>query len=302
MPMPKATLGNAAGSTLVSPTLHFLSLPGAKSDGPTMFYCHGGGYLHAMVYRGHIPIGLHLARSCHASRLVFLEYTLTPYSYYPGQLAQIVEATRYLIEQEGISPDDLVLGGDSAGGHLVCGLLAHIVEPAAAIPRLDLQNKQLRAIALISPWLDMTGSGPSAMRNEKYDYLSRELLTALGIMFQPNMEHVWSEPINSPGAKALWDRAFPKTAAGNSVAKRVMITAGEHEVLFDSCVNFATKLIGAEMVYMDGSMEAVEKIKRSRTVLVVGPSEVHVQCALDFVLRYHSGATAVALGLFLESI
>lgn len=258
--------------------------------------------MHAIVPHGHIPIGLHLAKSCKAARLVFLEYTLTPFSVYPGQLTQAVEATRYLMETEGVSADKLIIAGDSAGGHLTCSLLAHIVEPAPMVRPLDLGGKQLRAAVLISPWLDFTPESTSVLQNEKYDYLSQSLLMMLGAIFKSDAQHVWSEPINAPSAKTLWSRAFPKTRGGKRVVSRVIITAGEREVLLDSCVKFATEVVGAEKVYWDGSERSVDRVKQASAILVVGPSEVHVQCALDLVLRYRRGATVVAIKSFLEAV
>lgn len=294
----------AKGSKLDEPVLHFMSYPGQQSSGPTVLYAHGGGYLHPMMPHGHIPVGIHIAKSCNAQSLVFLEYTLLPHTQYPGELTQIVEAVRYLI-QNGTSPSDLVIGGDSAGGHLITSLLAHIKEPAPSVPPLDLTGKQLRAAVLLSPWLSMTeaGQGTSAVINEKYDYLSRKMLSDLAELFKPTPTHIWAHPIDTHNAKSVWGKVFPRGRPAEAVVGRVIVTAGSAEILFDSCRRFAIEHVGAETVVMDGRKGAsLYTIKKAPFVFAVGEGEVHVQPALDTALFYYRGRTTTALTEFLQSL
>ena len=116
--------------------LHLVTLSDASPSGPTLFYAHGGGYQYPMRARGCMPLVFYLARSWKAARIAFLEYSLTPTTQYPGQLIQAIEALRYLIDQ-GTSPSDLVLGGDSAGGYLIAGLLLHMKKPAPRVRPLE---------------------------------------------------------------------------------------------------------------------------------------------------------------------
>lgn len=56
-----------------------------------------------------------------------LEYTLSPDESCPRQLEQAVEALRYVLRLT--NPENIILAGDSAGGHLIAGLLSWIIHP-----------------------------------------------------------------------------------------------------------------------------------------------------------------------------
>ncbi|KXX81393.1 Neutral cholesterol ester hydrolase 1 [Madurella mycetomatis] len=57
------------------------------------------------------------ATFCHAKQAIILEYSLAPKHLYPEQLVQWVSVLRYLIEDGSVQPGDVILTGDSAGGH-----------------------------------------------------------------------------------------------------------------------------------------------------------------------------------------
>ena len=51
-----------------------------------------------------------------------------------------------------MSPEDIIVRGDSAVGNLVGALLAHIAKPSPHATPLDLAGKQLRAALFVCPW------------------------------------------------------------------------------------------------------------------------------------------------------
>lgn len=254
-----------------------------------------------MRARGCMPLVFHLARSCKAARIAFLEYSLTPATQYPGQFTQAVEGLRYLIDQ-GTSPSDLVLGGDSAGGHLIAGLLLHIKKPAPGVRPLELHEK-IRGAVLLSPWLTMKEMSQSAIVNEGFDFLHRDQIEQFAKLFKPDMTHVWANPMEAPSAELIWAQVLGRVQPAQSVVRKLLVTAGDAEVLFDSCKRFAQDYAGATTVSMgsrDKSM--VEMHKDEPVIFAVGSNEVHVQPALDASQGYYSGGTMIALTAFLNDL
>ncbi len=316
VPIPAGIVNGATGGSVAESVLHFVTL---RSDGgkggPTLFYCHGGGYLDPLLGAGHFNLVHRMAAACGARQVVFLEYTLMPYIVYPGQLVQVTEAVRVLLGDEGIAPADLIVAGDSAGGHLLVSLLAHLTRPCPGVPVLELPagSSQLCAAAvLVCPWLTMTGAGAVAATNEANDYLAPDRIAAFAELLGTNPAHVWAEPVDAPDAKAVWEAAFPSHGRRSSKAAapvgRVLVTAGAAEVILENCQVFATQHLKAETVVMaaggrDKNKQADLAVLREKpAVFALGPCEVHVQPAIDAALGYKGGSTAVAIEEFLRSL
>ena len=69
-------------------------------------------------------------------------------------------AYSWLIGAGGRKPEEIVLGGDSAGGGLALSMLLTLREAGAPLPR---------AAVLLSPWTDLTVSSPSYAKMRKRD-------------------------------------------------------------------------------------------------------------------------------------
>ena len=117
-----------------------------EADGPVLLYFHGGGFVFGSI-RTHGPLIGELARAARA-RTFALEYRLGPE--YPAPAAQedALAAYHYLLA-EGISPDRIVLAGDSAGGTMVLNTLVALRDQGAPLPA---------AGVAISPWVDLACS------------------------------------------------------------------------------------------------------------------------------------------------
>eukprot|EP01068_Selenidium_serpulae_P002726 Selendium_serpulae@DN2643_c0_g1_i2.p2 len=87
-------------------------------------------------------------------------YRKAPETVWPGNLNDCLDAYRYLVESRNLDSGRIVLMGDSAGGNLA---LSTCIKSA----QLDLPPPA--GLALISPWLDLTASGPSYKENAKRD-------------------------------------------------------------------------------------------------------------------------------------
>lgn len=127
-----------------------------------LLYFHGGGFVFGSL-RTHGELIGALARSARA-RTLALEYRLAPEHPTPAAVTDAVTAYRYLLAQ-GVKPENIALGGDSAGGTLVLNTLLALREAGAPLPG---------AAVAISPWVDLECSGPSFEENARYDFVGKE--------------------------------------------------------------------------------------------------------------------------------
>lgn len=130
--------------------------PGEK----VLLALHGGGYsrhsAHPSDPQATTPRGI-LQHTQSVRRAFCPEYRVTraksPRNPFPAQLIDAVAAYDYLVSGVGFAPEDIIVEGESAGGHLSLGLVRYLIEQqgkgSAAIPRPP------SALILPSPWADM---------------------------------------------------------------------------------------------------------------------------------------------------
>lgn len=123
-------------------------------SGRVVLYLHGGGYFFGSP-RSHRSVTWRLSRACHA-KVLALDYRQPPDWHYPAPLDDAVTAYRALLER-GYKPENIIIGGDSAGGNLTLVTLLRLRELNLPLPA---------AGVLISPWGDLTCSGESVAANE----------------------------------------------------------------------------------------------------------------------------------------
>jgi acetyl esterase/lipase len=123
----------------------------------TIYYLHGGGYVACspQTYRSFTST---LARTANAS-VFALDYRLAPEHRFPAAVEDAVAGYRWLLDQ-GVAPQEIVIGGDSAGGGLTMATLVALRDAGERLPR---------AAFLISPWTDMACAGLSLDTNDKRD-------------------------------------------------------------------------------------------------------------------------------------
>jgi arylformamidase len=98
-----------------------LYLPKDKEDFPVLFFVHGGAWVHGDknflgIYR---TLGTYLAQ--HGIGVVVTNYRLSPGVKHPEHVKDVAKAFAWTyknIEKYGGRPDQLFVGGHSAGGHL----------------------------------------------------------------------------------------------------------------------------------------------------------------------------------------
>lgn len=136
--------------------------------GRVLVYFHGGGYKMGSI-TSHRDLMSRLSRAGRC-RVLGVNYRLLPEHRFPAPLEDAVSVYRWLLSQ-GVTPRQIVLAGDSAGGGLA----------ASALLTLKLQGLELPAAAvLLSAWLDMSLSGDSYQTRATADPIhQRPMLQAI---------------------------------------------------------------------------------------------------------------------------
>ena len=138
--------------------------PDWNEQQPTVLYLHGGGYV-ALSPATHRDLVARIAKASGA-RCVVPNYRKAPKHPFPAAIEDALACYRALVD-EGVNPERLVVGGDSAGGGLSLALMLRLREQGEPLPR---------AAFLLSPWVDLEFTGTSIDTNAPYDYLSRARL------------------------------------------------------------------------------------------------------------------------------
>lgn len=188
-------------------------IPKAARSSRTMLYFHGGGYAFYPSASHHF---ISLLAHTLQIRIFAPDYRLTPEHAHPAQLNDAIDACRYLLEQGGLSAQELVLGGDSAGGHLVLMCLTGLRQAGLPQPAL--------ALAL-SPWTDIGRRGASQFGYDRYDMVQGYQTLQYGQWLKGDGN--WSDAQLSPIKQDLRNLA------------PIYIQAGGKEILVDMIRDFA---------------------------------------------------------------
>ncbi|UTW55776.1 alpha/beta hydrolase [Kordiimonas sp. SCSIO 12610] len=185
--------------------------------GRVIFYCHGGGYVWGgpKQYR---EFGWRLSVA-NKARVFLIDYTLAPEKVCPTQTEEALKAYDYLCAHD-YATEGLVIAGDSAGGHLALAT-AHQIR--------DMGKPALQAISLISPWLDLTGSGDSVKTNNSSEVmLDPRGIAIAGEMFRGDMA------VDDPRVSPLF--------ADQSNLPPILIQVGSGEILLSDSTRLQEKL------------------------------------------------------------
>lgn len=231
-----------------------------------VFFFHGGGYM-APALPGHMEWALQayvLAPRRAADKsssggigagdkvaVAFLQYTLTPGARYPTQLCQAAAGLNVLLRR-GVSPGQIVVGGDSAGGNLTVQLLSHLLHPHPDAEVVDLSAGPLAGAFLVSPLVTDDLSSQSFRDGLPCDMLSPEIFRdptremfhepkgGLSGWFFPNSGLVETEAYKRAKPWALLRGVGDDWFDGMSrVVDKVYVTAGKHELLRDQGIKLA---------------------------------------------------------------
>jgi len=189
-----------------------------------LIYIHGGGFALGLT-PGHLHMTANLANKMKIKALL-VDYRLAPQFPFPAALEDCVAVYNWLLTQN-ISPNNIVIAGDSAGGNLTITTLLKLRELNIPFPA---------AAAVLSPAVNFA---PNTNYKEGY---KDPLLHTKAIKFF-NVSYLGGEdpknPLISPFFADL--RGLPP----------ILMHIGEDEILLDNAVilfNFA-KEAGADVTY-----------------------------------------------------
>lgn len=153
-----AVMQTRAGTGL--PVLWISNAPASRPPLPNkvVLYFHGGGYVAGSAH-SHRNMLARLARLS-GLRVCAVDYRLAPEHPFPAGFDDCVAAFDALLGR-GYRPDDIVIGGDSAGGGLALAVMMHLCA----------QGRAPAAVFALSPLVDMRFVNPSITQNAKRDPL-----------------------------------------------------------------------------------------------------------------------------------
>jgi len=200
----------------------FSIAPGSDPSRVLIFF-HGGGYCSGSI-ASHRRMVTEAGRAARM-RTLAVGYRLAPEHPFPAAHEDAMTAWRYLIGQ-GIAASRIAVGGDSAGGNLTIAL----------INRLRAMGQPVPACAwLVSPWTDLTMSGPSLSLKDVVDpIIHKAYLEELARAYVPDGIDR-QDPLISPLFSEL--RGFPPT----------LIQVGSAETLLDDATRLARELAVADV-------------------------------------------------------
>ncbi len=242
-----------------------LEVPGVASD-QIILYLHGGAYS-AGSCNTHRDIGTRLSRSS-GTKVLVIEYRLAPENPFPAAIEDATAAYHWLLS-EGYKPENIAIGGDSAGGGLA----------ATTLLSLKASGNQLPASAFfMSPWTDLEGTGESSKTRKEADpVLSPENLlpSAKRYIGDSDLRHPLASPIYGDLS------GFPP----------MLIHVGNDEILLDDSIRLAEKAradgVSVEVKVWDGMWHVFQFLAAAgMTEAVQSLSEIGA------FVKQHMGKTA----------
>ncbi|PFH45237.1 hypothetical protein AMATHDRAFT_161574 [Amanita thiersii Skay4041] len=239
---------------------------GPKKMERVILYLHGGGYVAPMqhftaTFWRYLQLRLE-SRGIDVG-IAVLNYSLVPSKLFPAQLHQAISAVEYLLSA-GVSPANIQITGDSAGGNLAFALLSHMLHPLEGVPQLTVKQP-FRGVYAMSPWVSLTADTGSYFANSGTDILPREMFLALGSValtgVQAPQKNAYIQPLHAPSG--WW-------AGADRHVDRFLITAGEKECLYEDIVVFGKQFCEENP---DANVRVVEQ-----------PNGVHNDPFFDFMV------------------
>lgn len=132
-------------------------VPKRAPEAKLLLYFHGGAYVMGGCAT-HRQFVSYLARAA-GVRALLPEYRLAPEHPYPAAVDDAVGLYRALLA-DGYGAEDIIVAGDSAGGGLTMATLLSLRDAGDPLPA---------AACLLSPWLDLEGSGETMDTNALRD-------------------------------------------------------------------------------------------------------------------------------------
>lgn len=186
-------------------------VPESAATAPVLFHLHGGGYVMGTPGGSRAFTTEFALRT--KTRIVSVDYRLAPEHPYPAAVDDAVAAYGALLAT-GISPNQIAIGGESAGGGLTVAMLLAARDKGLAMPA---------CAYAISPWNDLTCEARTFDTKADVDpLLTRKSLKDMGDAYIANGDP--RTPYASPNFGDL--KGLPP----------LLIHVGSEEVLLDDSV------------------------------------------------------------------
>lgn len=199
-------------------TMEYLRRKDKQRTDYVILQLHGGGYIGAMRNAYRSFAGLY----CEVSRgmdVLTPDYRVAPENPFPAALEDAAAAYQWL-KEAGWHSRQIIVAGDSAGGGLALALCMYLKDQSQKLPG---------GLILMSPWADLTASGPSYEDNYESDPLYGNTRDSLIY----NREYLGNSnpenPYISPMFGDYW--GFPP----------MLIQVGEVEMLLSDSIGVAHK-------------------------------------------------------------
>src|SRR5277367_1386169 len=185
-------------------------------------YYHGGGYISGSPPDRYLPLAGAVALAAEA-RVHVVDYRLAPDHRFPAAFDDCLAAYRWTVRDGGENPETLAVLGDSAGGNLAIAVTTAVRDENLPLPS---------CLAVISPFADLTFSGPSLELRKNIDpFVTRETLESMASEYLDG-----ADPADPRCSAVFADlRGLPP----------LLIQVGENEILFDDSTRIHDAAVAA---------------------------------------------------------
>jgi acetyl esterase/lipase len=205
--------------TVVGGVSAIVATPTAAPPERQLLYLHGGGFMLGSP-RSLIALAARLAKRSAASVSV-IDYRLSPEHPYPAAIDDCLAAYREIVGSH--DPSIVAIAGDSAGGNAVLATLVAARDAGDPMPACGY---------LLSPWTDLSSSGPSMVAMATIDpMLKPAFITSAAEAYAA------TRPLDDPGVSPLF--------ADLCGLPPILIQCGTDEVLLDDSRRLADRATSA---------------------------------------------------------
>jgi len=225
-----------------------------------LLYLHGGGFVLGLT-PPHLQMVSHLAEKMDI-RILMVDYRLAPEYPFPAALDDCVTVYRWLLKQ-GISAQNIVVAGDSAGGNLTITSLMNLRDDGESLPA---------AAACLSPATDLTN------KDNQHQEFEDPLLPPKATRFYSKSyvgHHDAHDPLISPVFGDL--RGLPP----------LLVHVGEDETLRDDAIRIASL---AKSVDVDVRLEIYPRMWHVWQINLTLPQAIHSLDDIGQFLKAHLGS------------
>jgi len=237
----------------------WVTSPGVAED-RVVLYLHGGAYV-AGSPTSHRELAARIGRAAGARALV-ADYRLAPEHPHPAAVVDALAVYRWLLMSEGLPAGSLAVAGDSAGGGLTIAALVALRDDAVELPT---------AAAVLSPWVDLEGTGASARsRADEDPVLDGARLAEMAACYANGLD------LRTPLISPLY--------ADLAGLPPLLIQVGTAEVLLDDATRLAA---AAREAGVDVTLEVAEEMVHVWQVLSSVPEAGEATTRIGAFLAEH---------------